>query len=295
MHKDCFECDIKQMMKISKHMNLDLEMENKILHVAYNYLSCCDMSKTNPEIMAEIWVRISNVLGSDNPYKEVKSYYNKMLIGMEKDIESVISSNENSNKIALKIAIIGNLIDFAAKHKFDEDSLKEMIDNAKDTVLEIDDSDKMFRNIKKAKVLLYLGDNCGEIVVDKIFIKRLKNFNPKLQIYYAVRGMSIVNDVTMDDAKEVEMDKVVNVITNGDGALGTVLSRTNTEFKDVFNKSDVVISKGQGNYEGLTGNKKENIYFLFMAKCDLVAKPLGIKTMSIVCMKNKIQSNSITM
>lgn len=286
MNRECFECDINQMKKISKHMGLDIERENKILEIAENYLQNCDMSKTNPEIMCEIWKQISKVIQTDNPYKEVKSYYNQLLLTMEKDIESLISIADNPNRVALKIAIIGNLIDFAAKHKFNEKSLREMINNSYDTVLEIDDSEKMFEEVKNSKTLLYLGDNCGEIVIDKVFIKRLKQLNPKLNVYYGVRGKPIVNDVTIDDAKEVDMDKIANVISNGDGSLGTVLDKTNCEFKDIFKNCDMVISKGQGNYEGLLGNTRNNVYFLFMAKCNLVANPIGVKTMSIVCLKN---------
>lgn len=286
MNKNCFECDIKQMKKISKYMGLDIERENKILEITDNYLKNCDMYKTNPEIMGEIWKEISKIIQTDNPYKDIKSYYNKLLLSMEKNIESIISTADNPNRQALKIAIIGNLIDFAAKHKFNEESLREMINNSSDTALKIDDSDKMFDEVQKADKLLYLGDNCGEIVIDKVFIKRLKKLNPKLKVYYGVRGKPIVNDVTMEDAEEVNMFEAANVISNGDGSLGTVLYETDNEFKNIFNKCDIVISKGQGNYEGLLGNNKNNIFFLFMAKCDLVAGPIGVKPMSIVCLKN---------
>lgn len=287
INKDCFECDINQMKKISNYMKLDIEVENNLLDITNNYLANCDMSKTNPEIMGEIWRKISEVIETDNPYKEVKSYYNNLLLSMEKDIESLISKSDNPDILALKICIIGNLIDFAASHKFNENSLREMINNTSNIKLEIDDSKEMLEKIKDAKTLLYLGDNCGEIVIDKIFIKRLKQMNPELNVYYGVRGKTIVNDVTIEDANEVGINKVAKVISNGDGSLGTVLDRTSSEFRKIFKECDMIISKGQGNYEGLIGSSKENIYFLFMAKCNLVARSIGVKTLSIVCLKNK--------
>lgn len=274
------------MKKISNHMGLDIVRENEILEITNNHLQNCDMSKTNPEIMSEIWKKISKVIETDNPYIKVKSHYNKLVLSMEKDIESLISKSDNPNTLALKICVIGNLIDFAASHKFDENSLRKMINNSSNIVLEIDDSKKMFEKIKSSKTLLYLGDNCGEIVIDKIFIKRLKEMNPELDAYYGVRGKPIVNDVTIDDAKEVEIDKITKVISNGDGSLGTVLKNTSREFRNMFEECDMVISKGQGNYEGLLGNNKENIYFLFMAKCELVSRSIGVKPLSIVCLKN---------
>lgn len=142
--------------------------------------------------------------------------------------------------------------------------------------------------MKSAKSILYLGDNCGEIVLDKIFIELLSKEYPTCKVYYGVRGKPIVNDVTIEDALEVKMNEVATVISNGDGALGTVLKNTSTQFKQVFQQVDIVICKGQGNYEGLLGINKENVFFLFMAKCELVAKPVGVKTMSIVCMKNRM-------
>lgn len=281
MHKECFQCDINQMKKISHFLHLDKQKE-ELINTTINYLQNCDMSKTNPEIMADIWERIIPLLENNNPYKDIKSYYNQLVLNMENQIQEQFQSLD----IALKITIIGNIIDFAAKHSFDENSFKELVFKAKYIDLAIDDSIQLFEQLKEVKTLLYLGDNCGEIVLDKCFIKLLKDYYPHLNVYYGVRGKPIVNDVTMDDAKEVHMEEVAKVISNGDGSLGTVLQRTSPQFQKVFDDADVIICKGQGNYEGLLKNHKTNIFFLFMAKCDLVANALGIDKMSIVCMRN---------
>lgn len=287
MHQECFQCDINQMKKISGFLQLDQAAGNQLIRLTDDYLKTCDMTKTNPEAMGEIWAVIRDVLGTDNPYQEIKSYYNRLVLSMSDLIDKLICASSDRLVCGLKLAIAGNLIDFAARHEFDENSLKEMIGNISGTELAIDHSPQLFDTLKKSRTLLYLGDNCGEIVLDKHFILLLKEYYPNLQVFYGVRGKPIVNDVTAEDAREVCMEEAATVISSGDGSLGTVLHRTSTEFQEIFGAADVVICKGQGNYEGLADCRRDNIFFLFMAKCSLVAAPLGIDKMSIVCMKKR--------
>lgn len=285
MHKSCFECNIQQMKKLSHFLQLDKETKQKLIVLTNEYQSHCDMTKTNPEIMGEIWKLITPIIHNDNPYQKIKSYFNRLVLSVSDILKDKIKNG--SFDYALKVAITGNLIDFAAKHSFNEQMLMQMLSQAEDTKLAIDDSKVMLQKIKNSQTLLYLGDNCGEIVLDKLFIGKIKAINPNIKVYYGVRGQPIVNDVTLEDAKETAMDEVATVISNGDGSLGTVLKRTSEDFQRLFENADMIISKGQGNYEGLYGNEKEDIFFLFMAKCHIVADPLGISTLSIVCQKNK--------
>lgn len=285
MHQECFDCDLNQMKKISAFLRLDKEKEERLIKIAGDYLKTCDMAKTNPEIMGGIWGLIKDIIGTDNPYEEIKSYYNQIVLSMSDMIRSLIDQSGGRLECGLKLAIAGNLIDFAARHTFDEDTFKELIQDIADTEIAIDHSKQLFQAVKSSCTLLYLGDNCGEIVLDKLFIELLKEYNPELYVYYGVRGKPIVNDVTADDAREAGMQEAAEVISNGDGSLGTVLPRTSPQFQEIFRTADVVIGKGQGNYEGLQECRKENLFFLFMAKCDIVAEPLGVKRMSVVCMK----------
>ncbi len=142
-------------------------------------------------------------------------------------------------------------------------------------------------DILNAKILLYLGDNCGEICMDKILLKKIKELNPNVKILFGVRGKPVVNDSISIDAYAVGIDEYAEVIDNGDGSLGTVLKRTSPEFKEVYKKADVVIAKGQANYECLSEENK-NIYFLLMTKCDVIANDIDVEEKKMICMKNKV-------
>lgn len=285
MHKQCFECDKKQVNKIKKILSLNKVEETELGDIVERYLEAIDINKTNPEVMGEIWNLISDYTGNNNPYKEIKSYYNQAVLMVKDEVEEIICSSDDPYYTAIKIAIIGNLIDFSANHQFDLEILKSMINDILNKELSINDINQLKVDLSIAKTVLYIGDNCGEIVLDKIFIKLLKKLYPEIHFYFGVRGQPIINDVTIDDALEVNMEEVADIISNGDGSLGTVLNKTSKEFKDRFKEVDVVICKGQGNYEGLISETRKNLYFMFMAKCDIIAKPLGLEMLSIVCMK----------
>ena len=286
MHKECFLCDLKQMKKVSQFLSLCQDKEDELFKQTKAYLKCCDMTKTNPEIMADIWNIVKDVTHDDDPYQDIKSFYNHYMMSLLPQIEDYIDGDIH---VALKVTIAANLIDFSSKDQVTKEEIKQLLFQAKNLDLAIDDSQQFFHKLKESQSLLYIGDNCGEIVLDKLLIKMLQEKFPQLHIYYGVRGKAIVNDVTLDDARDVHMEEVATVISNEDGSLGTVLSRTSLQFQNIFQQADVVICKGQGNYEGLIGTHKEDLYFLFMAKCQIVSNMARVSLSDIVCLKNNMQ------
>lgn len=287
MKENCKECDINQIKKVCSILSLDKMKEKELDEAVEGYLKTVDMSKCNPEAMGEIWNIMSEIIDNNNPYREIKKYYNEEVMKIVPDVLKLIENGENRLETALKISICGNLIDFAAKHEFNLGMLLKKIEEVSAGKLVINDSQNMFDQLNASDTLLYLGDNCGEIVLDKIFIEQIKRSNPHLRVFYGVRGKAIVNDVTIDDAEMVHMNECAEVISNGDGGLGTVLKNTSTDFKRIYDMADIVICKGQGNYESLLSSDKDNLYFLFMAKCENVTQPLNIPDMSIICLKNR--------
>ncbi|WP_438445487.1 damage-control phosphatase ARMT1 family protein [Gorillibacterium sp. sgz5001074] len=287
MNEVCKQCDRNQVQRVSAILSLDDKVQETLNQRVEEHLSKADMNKSNPEVMGEVWRIITETARNPDPYEEIKSYYNLEVMKIAPEIQDIIHSSPHRLEAALKTAVSANLIDFAAKHEFDLNLLMSKIRETTEGKLAIDDSTVLFAELRNARTLLYLGDNCGEIVLDKLFIQEIRSAFPELDVFYGVRGAPIVNDVTLVDARMVGMEEVAAVISNGDGSLGTVLARTSREFQDIYNRADVVIAKGQGNYESLQYSEKESLYFLFMAKCETVADPIHIPLMSIVCMKSK--------
>ncbi|WP_234123896.1 damage-control phosphatase ARMT1 family protein [Clostridium hydrogenum] len=284
---NCIKCNVNQVIQVMDLFKAERSKKEEAMREVLTYLSKTDYDRCNPEVIEGTWRIILKHIEKDDPYKDIKKYYNYEVLKIEKEVEKIIENSKNKFNTALKIVIAGNLIDFAAGHEFNIKMLEKQIANIEKTKLAIDDSEILYEHLKGAKSIIYLGDNCGEICLDKIFIKYIKKEFPNIKAYFGVRGKAIVNDVTIEDAQMVNMKEVAEVIDNGDGSLGTVISRVSSEFKNKFYDVDVIIAKGQGNYESLCEVDRENIFHLFMAKCEPVAKSLDVKTMSIVCVKNK--------
>lgn len=286
LNLNCILCNLKQVLTVTDLVKLDCVSREIIMRDVLGYLHETNYRRSNPEVIKGTWDIITKHIKNTNPYREIKNYYNRETINIADKIRNIINDSDDKFMVALKIAITANLIDFAASHTFDEKILFEKINSINEQIMPIDDSKNLFESLKTAKTLLYLGDNCGEIVLDKIFIEYIHKVFPNIKVYFGVRGEPIVNDVTIEDADMVKMEEVAEVITNGDGSLGTVIEKTSLAFKDVFYKADVIIAKGQGNYESLSEINRSHIFFLFMAKCNAVASSLNVANLSIVCCEN---------
>jgi len=283
LNLNCILCNLKQVLTVTDLVNLDSATKEVVMRDVLGYLHTTNYEKSNPEVIKGTWDIITKHINNTNPYGEIKGYYNRQVMNIADNIRNLVNQSEDKFNVALKIAITANLIDFAASHTFDEKMLLEKINTINEQHMPIDDSKKLYTKLKSAKTLLYLGDNCGEIVIDKIFIEYIKIIFPDIKVYFGVRGEPIVNDVTVEDANMVQMQEVAEVISNGDGSLGTVIERTSTAFKEVFYKVNVIIAKGQGNYESLSEIDRNDIFFLFMTKCDAVASHLDVANLSILC------------
>lgn len=287
MQEECKACDLKQVDKIADIMELEHKTAESLKQNVKEFLKTADMSRTNPEIMGEVFGLICRAAGNEDPYKKIKQEYNQQMLEQYETFQKMAECSGYPLKTALAMAITANLIDFAARHTFDTDTIKKELSEADRGHWAIDDSRLLFTELNQVRQVLYLGDNCGEIVLDKLFCQQLIAHYKTIKITYGVRGKPIVNDVTMADAVQVGMDDIIPVISNGDGGLGTVLEHTSNQFQKLFWQADLVICKGQGNYESLMGIRKKAMYFMFMTKCPIVSEPLNIPVRSIVCMKKR--------
>ncbi|MFL0168561.1 damage-control phosphatase ARMT1 family protein [Candidatus Clostridium helianthi] len=284
IHDKCLPCMVNQVIKVANITGVNNKEE--LLKEVFTYLSKMDFEATTPEIIGEIFGMIKEHTNNQDPYKETRNYYNTLFSKLLPEFEKKIEQAEDSFQLAVRYAIVGNIIDFNPIHNTLLEDIFDYFEKMEQLELAIDDSRELAEDILNSKTLLYLGDNCGEICMDKILLKKIKELNPNVKISFGVRGKPVVNDSIAEDAYAVGIDEYAEVIDNGDGSLGTVLKRTSREFKEVYKKADVVIAKGQANYECLSEEKKK-IYFLLMTKCDVIANDIGAPEKKMICMKNK--------
>ncbi len=284
---NCINCILDQVAKISKMKNLGDE-KFVLLKDVLKTLSTEDYSKTSPEVYGNIWKQIVEYFDGEDIYKDIKAQYNAKFLTYVPEIEKAINKSENPLRMALATAIQGNLLDLAITRNFSLEDLLSAIEKIEHTPFGIDDSKVLLGKIKSSNKILYIGDNCGEIVFDRVFIETIKKYYPNLDIYYVVRGFSAVNDILLEDALQVGMDKFATIIENGDTSLGTVLDRCTDELNTLYNDVDLVIAKGQGNFESLSEKPRENLFYLLLTKCKLIADAFNVDTMSIVCAKARL-------
>jgi uncharacterized protein with ATP-grasp and redox domains len=194
---------------------------------------------------------------------------------MSGELEQTIKNSDDPFTTALKLAIAGNIIDFAVNDNCD---LEGTIEKVLNSDFAVDHSAKLREELKKAGKVLYIGDNAGEIVFDKLFIREIAHHD----LTYSVRGAPVINDATMEDAEYTGLTSMVKVISSEYDAPSTILEKSGEEFRAHFEKADVIISKGQGNLEGLIGESDPRIFFLLMVKCEVMAEFMNTQTGSYV-------------
>jgi uncharacterized protein with ATP-grasp and redox domains len=231
------------------------------------------LSSTPPEMANIIYKEIKNITGVEDPYKNIKKENINEALSLYPELKKIVQKSDNKLLMAIRIAIAGNVIDLGMKKKFNiVEDLRQIIEQD----FAIFDFSIFFEQLNKTKSILYLGDNAGESVFDKVLIEELNK-----PVTYVVRDKPIINDVTLQDAIDSGLDEVADIISSGCPAPATILSLCNKEFLSLFEKSELIISKGQGNYEGLSDNNKP-LFFLLKAKCPVIATDLNVKENDIV-------------
>lgn len=247
-------------------------MHEEILKYVLWVTSRMDMNETPPSMGQLIHRIIRNKTKVADPYAEIKMQFNRELLSMYSEFKSRIDHSIDPLETAVRLAIAGNIIDFGANSRIDQFDIHTTIAQALSERLNWD-KQEFLDSVNQSQSILYLADNAGEIVFDRLLIEQL----PMEKITVVVRGFPILNDATLSDAREIGLTEIVNVIDNGSDAPGTILSDCSENFVNRFEQADLVISKGQGNYETLSEVEK-NIFFVLKAKCPVIARHIGGQT-----------------
>lgn len=279
---DCIPCFIRQALDSARLITDDENVHEQVVRAAMKMAVDMDLHKSPPAMAKQIHRLIRQLTGIEDPYKEIKINFNTFAMQIYPEAKKYIEESDDKIESAVKLAIAGNIIDFGINAGLKNHHVQETIDKSIETSIEPKALQRFKDAVKKAKRILYIGDNAGEIVFDKLLIEQL----PMQKITFAVRGKPIINDITMEDAEFVSMADLVPVIDNGDDAPGTILEDCSRQFQDKFAQAELIIAKGQGNYETLSEADK-NIFFILKAKCEVIARHLGCEVGSMI-LKNKV-------
>lgn len=277
---ECIPCYLRQVLFTVKEATKQEELQLAALREAAKTIGKLSLENSPPENSYYVLKAAQKVLMDDDPFSRKKLKYNKIALKMYPRLKKMIRRSKTRLYTAVKIALAGNIIDVMVLPSFDiERPVKQVLNSS----LAIDDFDEFGQDLEESLNILYLADNTGEIVFDKLLIEKLS----PAKVFFAVKSGPILNDATMEDAHLVKMDEVTRVITTGTDAPGVPLQWCSKEFLDVFRSVDLIISKGQANYETLS-EVEANIYFLLKAKCEAVARDLGVRRGGLVFKKSDV-------
>ncbi len=273
---ECLPCMVKQAMnivelkKISKHEKIEI-LKEVLRFLEENF----DENKVPALLGSEMHRYLKKRLNDSDPLEEKKKRSNIVAMELVRFAESIVNGEDDPKerlKKSFKIALAGNLIDFSI---YNAEVRRDLLLKAFNEPLAIDDFDIVYKYLKSSKNVLYICDNAGEIVFDKICIKELKRLN--LNVVACVKSEPILNDATLSDAEFAGITSICKVVTTGNDNVGIDFKSVSEEFLKEYKKADIIIAKGQGNYETLSDVKDKRIVFVLKAKCEPVARSLGVR------------------
>ena len=270
---ECIPCFMNQALRAGRMATNDDSVIKQILDETGDMVKHIPMDKTPAETGRIVYDIVKKRTGVSDPYRAIKKKHIEDAKAILPELEKIVELSDDKLLTAIRIAIAGNVIDLGTDRPFD------LVKDVK-RVLEQDFGIFNYRQFRKhleqTNEVLYLGDNAGESVFDTVLIKALGK-----PVKYVVRHQPIINDVTLEDAVASGLDQVAGLVDSGSEAPGTILEECTPEFRELFNNAGMIISKGQGNYEGLS-NCKRDVFFLLKAKCVVISRHLNVETGSIV-------------
>jgi len=271
-HLECLPCFVRQALELIRMTTDDQDERFRLMRLVLEQASRYPPDASPPEVSARMHRMIRDETEIDDPYLEIKRRSNEFALELLPKLEELVDASGSRFESALRLAIAGNVMDWGAKTHTDvsEDNVEKTLHEALETNISGNSADDLRKAIEKADSVLYLADNAGEIAFDRLFVSHM----PTSDLLVAVKGGPAINDATMADAEQVGLTEIVEVMDTGSDAPGTALRDCNPEFRDVFDSADLIIAKGQANYETLS-EAPQNLFYLLKVKCPVVAHDTG--------------------
>jgi len=281
-YPDCIPCFLRQALDAARAVTSDATIHEHVLRETLRMASEMPFDKPPPWMGQRIHRLLRRATANDDPYRQAKTWSNDLALALRPKLQERVRASADPFATSVLVAIAGNIIDLGCRSHVSEEDVLGSIDQALREPFDVDALEELRAATASAGSILYLADNAGEIVLDRVFIEQL----PLERITLAVRGFPVINDATREDAEAAGLTELVNVIDNGSDVPGTILEACSDSFREAFARADMIIAKGQGNYETLSG-VDERVFFLFKAKCPVVATEIGCVEGQIVMCRAK--------
>ena len=273
-YADCIHCFIKQGVTCMRLAGVDENLQYQVIFELMDYIKTFDLKASPAENASKVLQKAYGMIGNNDPYCTEKKQCNDLAMAIYPRLKAIVDTSDDRLYAALKISVTGNIIDLGIQRSFD---IEKQLKKSMEFGFSKDQYSRFLEKLDKADKILFLGDNAGEVVFDKVLVEELIKLGKS--VVYVVKSSPILNDSTMEDAVYTGMDKIAEVITNGSGYMGSCLNDVSTEFIELLKGSEIVIAKGHANFESLEESDlaRDRIFFLLKAKCDAVAEAIGIK------------------
>ena len=267
----CFLCCAKKAAGLLEQYRVPDEKAALLMREIFGELSRTEEETSAPVLMAEMMEVLEERVGISDAYEKPKRLYNGLLMEKAEEVYREIQSSSDPFLLGLRYALTGNYIDFGAMDAVCQETLEELLGKCRQVSVNQWETERLRKSLSEAERMVYITDNAGEIVLDGLWLQTIQRLYPGLEITVLVRGRPILNDATGEDARFVGLDRQFRVLDNGTGIPGTVLEKIRPQARQAIEEADVVIAKGQGNFESLHGCGR-NVYYLFLCKCELFVR-----------------------
>jgi len=279
---DCIPCFLRQAVEAERMSSNDEVVREAVLREVMDYLLKEDWAKTPSELGTNIHRIVKKRTGKYDPYRRVKEEHNKASLKLYPSLKELVEESSNSLLKAIKVAIAGNVIDLGAGLSTD---LNQAIQEVLESPFTVNHFNKLKNSIRVNRKVLFFADNAGEVFFDRVLLEELTKGD--IEVTYVVKGGPIINDATLHDARAAEIENVARVTTTGTDCVGVLFEECSKEFLQEFEEAQLIISKGQGNYESMSNIEGKEIFFLLRAKCPVIAEDLGVKLGSIILKRSR--------
>lgn len=267
---ECVPCFLRQSLDACRMVTDDPVVHEQVLRETLRLVAEMPFERPPPWMGQRIHKLLREATGNRDPYAEVKRRSNALALALYPVLKKHVRGSSDAFATAVGLAIAGNVIDFGCRNQVDDDEVRKAVEDAMHFPLNEAAVADLHQAIEGARDILYLADNAGEIVFDRLLIEQM----PQDRVTLVARGGPVINDATREDVEAAGLDSLVPVIDNGSDVPGTILESCSAAFRARFAQCDLVIAKGQGNYETLEG-EDQNIFFLLKVKCPVIAGDIG--------------------